>query len=112
MLLLCMVCGSNISLIEVLLNLCMKLLTLRHPGGFSDFHKTNSSFQLPYQHPSSSAGCTRELFNGSNGSASLVHCTQKKIFLLGGAGFFVRDVISEGLLGHHGPLCLALGANR
>jgi len=24
----------------------------------------------------------------------------------------VSDVISEGLLGHLGPLCLALGANR
>jgi len=28
--------------------------------------------------------------------------------LLGGCGFFVSDVISEGLLGHLGPLCLAL----
>ena len=36
----------------------------------------------------------------------------KKIFLLGGCGFFVSDVISGGLLGHLGPLCLALGANR
>jgi len=36
----------------------------------------------------------------------------KKKFLLGGCGFFVSDVISRGLLGHLGPLCLALGANR
>jgi len=36
----------------------------------------------------------------------------KKFFLLGGCGFFVSDVISGGLLGHLGPLCLALGANR
>jgi len=36
----------------------------------------------------------------------------KKKFLLGGCRFFVIDVISEGLLGHLGPLCLALGANR
>ena len=35
----------------------------------------------------------RELFSGSNGSASLV-------------------VISGGLFGHLGPLCLALGVNR
>ena len=35
----------------------------------------------------------------------------KKIFLLGGCGFFVCDVISGGLLGHLGLLCLALGAN-
>jgi len=32
--------------------------------------------------------------------------------LLGVAGFFVSDVISGGLLGHLGPLCLALGVNR
>jgi len=87
------------------------ILTLWHPGGFSDFRKKNSSFRLPYQHPSTSADCTRELFNGSNGSASLVDCTQK-IFLLWGCGFFVSDVISGGLLGHFGPLCLDLGANR
>jgi len=36
----------------------------------------------------------------------------KKIFLLGGCEFFVSDVISGGLLGHLGPFCLALGANR
>jgi len=35
------------------------------------FSQKNSSFRLPYQHPSSSTDCARELFNGSNGSASL-----------------------------------------
>jgi len=45
--------------------------------------KKNSSFRLPYQCPSSSADCARELFNGSNRSASLVECTRKKIFWLG-----------------------------
>jgi len=35
----------------------------------------------------------------------------EKNFLLGGCSFFVSDVISGGLLGHLGPLCLALGAN-
>ena len=52
-------------------------LTLWHPGGFSDFRKKISSFQLPYQRPSSSTDCARELFNGSNGSASL--CTEDDI---------------------------------
>jgi len=33
-------------------------------GGFGDFRKKNSRFQLPYQRPSSSADCARELFNG------------------------------------------------
>jgi len=54
-------------------------------GWFLRFSQKNSSFRLPYQRPSSSADCTRELFNGSNGSASLVDCTRKKIFWLGGA---------------------------
>jgi len=36
----------------------------------------------------------------------------QKIFLLGDCCFFVSDVISGGLLGHLGPLCLALGAHR
>ena len=36
----------------------------------------------------------------------------KKNFLLGGCSFFVSDVKSGGLLGHRGPLCLALGANH
>jgi len=36
----------------------------------------------------------------------------KKIFLVGECGFFVSDVISGGLIGHLGPLYLALGANR
>ena len=53
-------------------------------GDFGDFRKKNSSFRLPYQCPSSSANCTRELFKGSNGSASPVDCTQNKIFCLGG----------------------------
>jgi len=45
-----------------------------------DFGLKNSSFQLPYQRPSSSADCARELFKGSNGSASLVDYTRKNFF--------------------------------
>jgi len=44
------------------------------------FLKKNSSFRLPYQRPSSSADCARELFNGL---ASLVDYTRKKFFWLG-----------------------------
>jgi len=36
----------------------------------------------------------------------------KKNFLVGGFGFFVSDVTSGGLLGHFGPLHLALGPNH
>ena len=63
-------------------------LTLWEPSGFGDFCKKNSSFRLPYQRPSSSAHCARELFSGSNGSARLVDCTRKKIFCFGSALFF------------------------
>jgi len=85
-------------------------LTLLEPPGFGDFRKKNSSFQLPYQRPSSSTHCARELFSGSNRLASLVDCTWKEFFAWG-VCFFVSDVIRGGLLGHLGPLCLALGAN-
>jgi len=48
------------------------------------WNATDSHFlRLPYQLPSSSTDCTRELFNSSNGSASLVDCTRIKIFWLG-----------------------------
>jgi len=36
----------------------------------------------------------------------------EKKFFAWGLQVFVSDVISGGLLGHLGPLCLALGANR
>ena len=65
---------------------------------YFDFGLKNSNFWLPYERPSSSADCPRELFNGSNGSTSLVDCTRKK-FLVGGCRFFVTDVISEVVLG-------------
>jgi len=42
---------------------------------------------LPYQRPSSSADCARELFKSSNGLASLVDGTRIKIFWLVGADF-------------------------
>jgi len=44
------------------------------------------------------------------GKSSSLH--SKQIFCLGDTGFFVSDVISGGLLGHLGPLRLALGTNR
>ena len=40
-----------------------------------------SSCQLPYQRPSCSANCAKELFKGSNESASLLDCTQKNFWL-------------------------------
>jgi len=63
-------------------------------------HEHNSGVESP-----------RELFKGSKDSASLVVCNDKKFSVLG-FGFFVSDVIRGGLLGHFGPLHLALGPNR
>ena len=47
------------------------------------FRPKTSSYQLPYQHPSSCADCAWELFKGSNESDSLLVCTRKKIFSWG-----------------------------
>ena len=80
-------------------------------GGFGNFPKKNSSFRLPYQCPSSSVDCARELFNSSNGSASLVDCTRKKIFAWG-CGFFVTDVISEVVLGSFWLMLPGQGPNH
>jgi len=52
-----------------------------------------------------------DVVEASKDAASLLICTRKQ-FLLEGCGLFVNDVTSGGLLGHLGPLCLALGANR
>jgi len=55
--------------------------------------------------------CSTDPVKVSKDAASLLVCTRKKI-LLGACVFFVSDVISGGLLGHFGPFCIALGANR
>jgi len=72
---------------RVLMFCACSFFTLLEPPGFGDFRKKNSRFRLPYQPPSSSAHCARELFSGSNGLASLEDCTRKKIFCLGVAVF-------------------------
>ena len=67
-----------------------QLLTLWEPGYdifILRFRSKTSSCQLPYQRPSSSADCARELFKGSNGLASLLDCIRKKIFWVGVADF-------------------------
>jgi len=56
--------------------------------------------------------CSTDLVKVSKDVASLLVCTQKVLCLEVQLRVFVSDVISGGLLGHLGPLCLALGANR
>jgi len=46
-----------------------------------------SSFRLPYQHDSSFADCTRELFKPSKDSASLLVRNLWKKFFVGGCRF-------------------------
>ena len=79
------------SIKEQLSNSCVAslyshLLTLWEPG-YDIFVLWNqpktSSCQFPYQCPSSTADCARELFDGSNELASLLVCTRKKIFCWG-----------------------------
>jgi len=50
------------------------------------FRPKTSSCQLPYQRPSSSADCTRELFKGSTDRA-VFQIALQKIFFVGGCGF-------------------------
>jgi len=75
--------------------------TLWEPGYDTfllQFQPKTSSCQLPYQRPSYSTDCTRELFKGLNGSDSLLDYTQKN-FLGGECGFSVSDIVSEVVLG-------------
>jgi len=52
-----------------------------------------------------------DLAEASKHAAGLLVCARKKFFAWG-LRFFVSDVMSGGLLGHLGPVCLALGTNR
>jgi len=63
-----------------------KLLLNTLRAGIPRCRPKSSSFWLPYQCHSSSADCARELSKGSNGSASLLVCTQRN-FLVGSVDF-------------------------
>ena len=86
-------------------------LTLWRPAAFGDFWKKKtpkrtwlcagiSQSGMLYRPGKSLKRC---------GKSSSLHL--KKFFCLG-VQVFVSDVINGGLLGHLGPLCLALGANH
>jgi len=88
----------------------MQFLTLWRPAAFGDFQEKLKHMWL-----------AREFFRSGQryrlgkrlkrcGKSSSLQSNKK--FLFGGCGFFVSDFISGGLLGHLGPLFLALGANR
>jgi len=77
---------------------------------FQGFRAKTTRLHMTLHKRNSGAESGRELFKVSKDSASLVVCTRKKIFGWG-CRFFVNDIINGGLLGHLGPLHLALGSN-
>jgi len=86
----------------------MTPLTLWRPRGFGDFRKKTPKRTWLCEFLRSGM-----LYRpGKSLKTSLLVSKRKTIFLLGGCGLFVSGVMSGGLLGHLGPLCLALGANR
>jgi len=87
------------------------LLTIWRPAAFGDFRKKRlNAHGFVREYLRSCLGYRPSRSVKRRGKSSCLH--SKKYFLLGGCGFFVSDIISGGLLGHLGPLRLALGANR
>jgi len=81
------------------------MLTLWRPAVFRDFsHKKNIETHVALRGNFSSPVSGQKLKR--RGKSYSLH--SKKNFLVGGCRFFVSDVISGGLLGHLGPLHLAL----
>ena len=74
-------------------------------------HTKTTGSHVTLREYNSGAESNRKLFKRSKDLASLEVCNEKQ-FLVSGHRFFVSDIISEGLLGHLGPLHLALGPNR
>jgi len=87
-------------------------LTLWRPLGFGDIRKNKRLNACGFAWEFLRSGMLYRPGKSlkRRGKSSSLHSKQN--FLLGGCGFFVSDVISRGLLGHLGSLCLALGANR
>jgi len=84
---------------------------LSHLATFGDFCTRTTGSHVALRTRNSDTKSSRELFSVSKDAASLLVCARKK-FLVLCFGYFVSDIISGGLLGHLGPLHLALGPNR
>ena len=78
-------------------------------GWFRGFPEKKNLNALDFAWNFSGPVCSTDLVKISKDASSPLLCTKKNFW---GCGFFVSDVISGGLLGHLGPLCLALGTNR
>ena len=96
----CLICHTSLMLDT--------LASSRKMGFSKKKHRNASGFVLELLRSCTDYGPGRSVKRC--GKSSRVH--SKKIFLVGVCGFFLSDVISGGLLGHLGPLYLALGPNR
>ena len=87
------------------------VLTLWHPAAFGDFrnkqHLNARGFVREYLCSYSDYRPGWSVKRRSKSSSR-----HSKHFFAWGCGFSVSDVISGGVLGHLGPLCLALGTNH
>ena len=86
-------------------------LILRRLAAFGDFRVKTTETQVVLHGNFSGSVSATDPVKGSKDAASLLVCT-RKIFLCGGCGCFVSDVIRGGLLGHLVPLYLSPGANH
>ena len=80
------------------------------PGWIQGFSEKNAWTHLALHRNISAPVRVTDLVKASKDMASLLVYTRKKFFAWG-CRFFMSDIISGRLLGHRGPLCLALGAN-
>jgi len=85
-------------------------LTLWHLAAFGDFHEKNTETHVALRGNFSSPVSATNPVKVSKYAANLVACTRKN-FVVKGYGFFVSDIISGELVGHLGPLHLALSSN-
>ena len=61
------------------------------PAAFGDFRARTTGSHVALRALNSGTESGRELFKGSKDAACLLVFTRKKIFLVGGCGFFVSD---------------------
>jgi len=89
----------------------VSFLTLWHPAAFGDFWKKKrlNARGFAWEYLRSCTGYGPGQSVKRRGKSSSLH---SKKFFSWGCEFFVSDVITGGLLGHLGLLCLALGTNH
>jgi len=91
---------------------CLWCLTLWLPAAFGDFRKKKRLNARGFAREFLRSGMLYRPGKSHKGRGKSSSLHSKKKFSAWGYWCFVSDVISGGLLGHLGPLCLALGTNR